>query len=756
MSTFMPYALLVSCVLSAAAAMAACALAAFERPTRGVWLAALLASAALPFALIAARDAQPAGAAPSVSAPAESGAPSASGSAPSAIPQAGIDWQQWTEWAEWSGWRALLDRASAPAVTALDDALLVLWLAGSAVVLVVHAAAWLALRRALERWPRARIDGTEVAVSDSVGPAVFGVVDPSIIVPMWLLDASSAIKTAVIRHERAHVAAGDTRWLGAGLLAAALVPWNPVMWWQLKRLRTAVELDCDARVVRAGTDASAYARALVAVAQRRGRLNRAMPLLAAAATTGPVTQLERRVRRLLQRRKGSRALAGLFAGGAVVALAAACAVEPPARSPAEPVSTCAADTRAREFAREPLTGAAVGGERVVVLVDVSASMLDRTAEGAARRVAASPAERRRAPKWQQLVETVDGVMARIPPNAMFQVILFADDARAALPATEGQWLAASQSTIERSLDVLRNEAVPAGRRNLRAAFDAAAALDPPPDIIHVVVDGLPDAGARSANAPSEQERMELFAAARDAVPDGAAVNVLLMPKEGEGIAAAAYWTLTHCTGGALVATADGIIRSAVPGVPLDAEYLLFVVDTSGSMRQYAAGRVQRQIREVLDAHTGVAGIQVLNDMGEHLFERYGDEWIPNTPSMRESILEALPEWSAFSNSSPREGLIEAIDTFYDPDERTSIFVIGDDLAREAVDVTLEALEEINRDAETGAIKMRVNAVAIPVYLDVAGELLSAAQYALAMREISMTYGGAFIALPASDTVAATD
>src|SRR5690606_799599 len=105
----------------------------------------------------------------------------------------------------------------------------------------------------------------------------------------------------------------------------------------------------------------------------------------------------------------------------------------------------------------------------------------------------------------------------------------------------------------------------------------------------------------------------------------------------------------------------------IGGVPVDSEYIVFLIDTSPSMRQYAWDMVQRQIRETLEVYPTVKGIQVMNDMGEYLFKSYRNEWIPDTPSTRESIIAGIRNWNAYSNSSPREGILEAIETYYDPE-----------------------------------------------------------------------------------------
>ena len=51
-------------------------------------------------------------------------------------------------------------------------------------------------------------------------------------------------------------------------MATILMPWNPVIWWQLFRLRTAVELDCDRRVIAAGASVCSYTELLLALGGR--------------------------------------------------------------------------------------------------------------------------------------------------------------------------------------------------------------------------------------------------------------------------------------------------------------------------------------------------------------------------------------------------------------------------------------------------------------------------------------------------------
>ena len=191
----------------------------------------------------------------------------------------------------------------------------------------------------------------------------------------------------------------------------------------------------------------------------------------------------------------------------------------------------------------------------------------------------------------------------------------------------------------------------------------------------------------------------------------------------------------------------------VGGIPVDSEYIIFIVDTSGSMRQFAWDRVQQQISETLQVYPQVKGIQVLNDMGEYMFRSYRNEWIPDTPGRREAIIDALRNWNAFSNSSPREGILAAIDTFYDPEKKISLYVYSDDFSQGSINGVVREVDRRNRVDASGSRRVRIHAVAFPVYYEVTGgELLSSARFAVLMRVLCQRNGGTFVALPSRRSI----
>src|SRR5690606_38688681 len=135
-----------------------------------------------------------------------------------------------------------------------------------------------------------------------------------------------------------------------------------------------------------------------------------------------------------------------------------------------------------------------GGERVVILVDTSASMLDHALVNVLRRRNMSPEEQRTAPKWRQVVSTVEQLAARIAPGTQVQVIGFAEQASTLIEGSDGQWVTVRDgSELETAVQALRDR-VPSGASSLANAFSALRTLRPQPDNIYLLVDGLPTMG----------------------------------------------------------------------------------------------------------------------------------------------------------------------------------------------------------------------------------------------------------------------
>ena len=185
----------------------------------------------------------------------------------------------------------------------------------------------------------------------------------------------------------------------------------------------------------------------------------------------------------------------------------------------------------------------------------------------------------------------------------------------------------------------------------------------------------------------------------------------------------------------------------IGGIPVDSEYIIFIIDTSGSMFSYAWERMLQEMEATLDIYPEVKGIQVLNDMGNYLFSRYRGEWIPDTPARRSLILQNLRNWNVFSNSSPVEGITNAVRTFYDPGKKISIYVFGDEFTGASIQEVVQTVDRLNAEAARGERRVRIHAVGFPVQFIRPPELqATGVRFATLMRELTLRNGGSFVGL----------
>ena len=309
------YALAVGLLATAAAAAVERLLRLWRLPLRGVWALAMLATLAAPLLGRATPDRAAtvvAGPVTAMAVEAPAGAPPAPG---------------------------LLDRLAllrhrlaaeagrlAGSLAPLDRPLLLAWSAASVLLLLALARSAVVLRRRRLGWERRVVDGHEVLVAPDTGPAVIGAGRARVVLPAWALELDRPLRLLVLRHETEHLRAGDPHLLLGGVVAVVLAPWNLALWWQLARLRLAVELDCDRRVLAAHADVERYGLLLMAVGQRAGGLLR----LATPALSEPTRDLERRITAMTARPPQRRLVPALsLAALAALGLAGACMVPSP-------------------------------------------------------------------------------------------------------------------------------------------------------------------------------------------------------------------------------------------------------------------------------------------------------------------------------------------------------------------------------------------------------------------------------------------
>ncbi|MGQ0383165.1 MAG: vWA domain-containing protein, partial [Gammaproteobacteria bacterium] len=197
--------------------------------------------------------------------------------------------------------------------------------------------------------------------------------------------------------------------------------------------------------------------------------------------------------------------------------------------------------------------------RVLILIDASASMLDETVVNIIRLRNMPPERRIRSTKWQQAVNTIEWVLARLPDTTQFQVYAFDTQARPLVEGSAGRWLNVRDSRqTEAALAALRGTA-PTGGTSLLNAFAVIKALQPAPDNVILVTDGLPTQGEKPPlvrTLVTMEQREDLMQDAVKSLPPAPPpVNVVLLPMEGDPSAPIFFWRLTLATGGGFLSPA---------------------------------------------------------------------------------------------------------------------------------------------------------------------------------------------------------
>ena len=204
--------------------------------------------------------------------------------------------------------------------------------------------------------------------------------------------------------------------------------------------------------------------------------------------------------------------------------------------------------------RQYLSGLFLGGQRILVLIDSSASMLDSTLVNIIRTRNMSDDRKKQAPKWQRVVKTVDWISTQLPITSRYQIWEFNEQLESVLGSSLDSW----QEVADRDglNDAIENvkEIVPANGTNMEQVFKAVANMSLRPDNIFLITDGLPTLSDSGSNGTlvTPSERLELYEDALGELPQGIPVNIVLLPLEGDPSAAAAFWQLAQYTQGSFI------------------------------------------------------------------------------------------------------------------------------------------------------------------------------------------------------------
>ena len=190
------------------------------------------------------------------------------------------------------------------------------------------------------------------------------------------------------------------------------------------------------------------------------------------------------------------------------------------------------------------------------------------------------------------------------------------------------------------------------------------------------------------------------------------------------------------------------IHSELAGIPVDSEYIAFVLDTSGSMRVIWDAVID-EITNVLSLYPQVRGFQILNDQGNYLYSGNRRRWIPDSPENRRRALDRMRNWlwMPYSASNPAPGITTAVRDLYDKDRKMAIFVFGDDYAGNDFDAFLNRIDRAVASARAGEGSFRLHAIGFSNE----GIASTPLNFGVLMRELTRRHAGAFLALPEQQT-----
>jgi hypothetical protein len=224
------------------------------------------------------------------------------------------------------------------------------------------------------------------------------------------------------------------------------------------------------------------------------------------------------------------------------------------RSSSEDSGGVSARTFIGEGNRQYLTGLNLGGRNIMILLDVSASMLAPELVNVIRLRNMDDAVKKNAAKWQRAIGTVEWVSAQLPVNSEYQIYTFNTIAKPLLEGTEGSWLEVSQQEQLDEVVGKLQELVPSDGTSLENALSAALDMSPQPDNIFLITDGLPTQGANPPRGTkaTARDRLKHFAKAVNQLPRSIPVNIILAPMEGDTMAASEFWKLAQATSGSFL------------------------------------------------------------------------------------------------------------------------------------------------------------------------------------------------------------
>ena len=207
---------------------------------------------------------------------------------------------------------------------------------------------------------------------------------------------------------------------------------------------------------------------------------------------------------------------------------------------------------------------------------------------------------------------------------------------------------------------------------------------------------------------------------------------------------AAYQTLSAQMQRLLQQRAQRPPTAVIGGIPIDSEYLIFIIDTSSSMTTNHWDVNLAIVEEILSLYPHVSGLQVMNDQGRYLFSGTRGKWLSDTPQQREEIRMRARQWRAFSQSNPVPGMEEALRSYGATDKPISLFVLGDEFTGDSIQAALDSIGQLNRPDRNGRRRVRIHAIGFPEAPDMAP--FTNIRFSALMRLVCEQNNGTFVGL----------
>ena len=182
------------------------------------------------------------------------------------------------------------------------------------------------------------------------------------------------------------------------------------------------------------------------------------------------------------------------------------------------------------------------------------------------------------------------------------------------------------------------------------------------------------------------------------------------------------------------------IASEFGGIPIDSEYVVFVIDTSSSM-QSLQRRVANLMNDLLNMYPDLKGIQMMTDQGTYVTGRRG--WLRDTPQTRQALLRGFQTATWGSRSNPVNGIRKAVSDLYQEESNMALVVVGDDLAGGWSPNLIDFIDQKVAQGDNAQNQFRIHGILLP---NDGLMTANACGFTKMMRAFTTQYDGAFVAL----------